>query len=49
MTALYDCCGSLSEEERKHDAGAFFKSIHGTLNHLLPGIESARPLHRQAV
>ena len=37
MTALYDCCGSLSEEERKHDAGAFFKSIHGTLNHLLLG------------
>ena len=34
---LYDCCGSLSEAERKRDVGAFFKSIHGTLNHLLLG------------
>jgi uncharacterized damage-inducible protein DinB len=32
---LYDCCGRLADEERKRDAGAFFKSIHGTLNHLL--------------
>ena len=32
---LYDCCSRLSDEERKRDAGAFFKSIHGTLNHLL--------------
>ena len=34
---LYECCGRLSEGERKRDAGAFFKSIHGTLNHLLLG------------
>ncbi len=34
---LYDCCGKLSDEERKRDVGAFFKSIHGTLNHLLLG------------
>lgn len=34
---LYDCCSKLSDEERKRDAGAFFKSIHGTLNHLLLG------------
>lgn len=34
---LYDCCARLSDEERKRDAGAFFKSIHGTLNHLLLG------------
>lgn len=32
---LYELAGSLSDEERKRDAGAFFKSIHGTLNHLL--------------
>ncbi|MGH8706421.1 MAG: DinB family protein [Burkholderiales bacterium] len=34
---LYECCARLSDEERKRDAGAFFKSIHGTLNHLLLG------------
>jgi len=32
---LYDCCAALSDAQRKEDAGAFFKSIHGTLNHLL--------------
>jgi uncharacterized damage-inducible protein DinB len=32
---LYDCCGKLSDAERKRDAGAFFRSMHGTLNHLL--------------
>lgn len=32
---LYDCCAGLSDAERKRDAGAFFRSIHGTLNHLL--------------
>ena len=32
---LYAACASLSDEERKHDRGAFFRSIHGTLNHLL--------------
>lgn len=32
---LYECCARLSDEERKRDAGAFFKSVHGTLNHLL--------------
>jgi len=34
---LYECCAQLSDEERKRDVGAFFKSIHGTLNHLLLG------------
>ena len=34
---LYECCGRLSDGERKRDAGAFFKSMHGTLNHLLLG------------
>jgi len=32
---LYACCAQLTDEQRKQDAGAFFKSIHGTLNHLL--------------
>jgi uncharacterized damage-inducible protein DinB len=32
---LYASCSSLADDERKKDVGAFFKSIHGTLNHLL--------------
>lgn len=32
---LYACAATLSDAERKRDAGAFFLSIHGTLNHLL--------------
>ena len=32
---LYAACASLSDAVRKEDVGAFFKSIHGTLNHLL--------------
>ena len=34
---LYAATALLSDEERKRDRGAFFKSIHGTLNHLLVG------------
>ncbi|MEO8655838.1 MAG: DinB family protein [Ramlibacter sp.] len=34
---LYDACEQLSDEERKGDRGAFFGSIHGTLNHLIWG------------
>jgi uncharacterized damage-inducible protein DinB len=34
---LYECCARLGDDARKRDAGAFFKSIHGTLNHLLLG------------
>ncbi|MGF1566994.1 MAG: DinB family protein [Nodosilinea sp.] len=34
---LYALCAQLSDQERKADRGAFFKSIHGTLNHLLYG------------
>jgi uncharacterized damage-inducible protein DinB len=34
---LYEVCARLSEEERRRDLGAFFKSVHGTLNHLLLG------------
>jgi uncharacterized damage-inducible protein DinB len=32
---LYAAADALSEEERREDRGAFFKSIHATLNHLL--------------
>ncbi|WP_417552752.1 DinB family protein [Marinomonas fungiae] len=32
---IYYAVRSLSDAERKKDRGAFFKSIHGTLNHIL--------------
>jgi uncharacterized damage-inducible protein DinB len=32
---LYALSATLGDEARKRDGGAFFKSIHGTLNHLL--------------
>lgn len=32
---LYGLAAGLSDDERKRDRGAFFKSIHGTFNHLL--------------
>jgi uncharacterized damage-inducible protein DinB len=32
---LYEACAGLPDEQRKRDLGAFFKSIHGTLTHLL--------------
>jgi uncharacterized damage-inducible protein DinB len=32
---LYAVCAAVSDDERRRDRGAFFKSIHGTLNHLL--------------
>lgn len=32
---LYAVCAGMSDVERKADRGAFFGSIHGTLNHLL--------------
>jgi uncharacterized damage-inducible protein DinB len=34
---LYALCAEIPDELRKADRGAFFKSIHGTLNHLLYG------------
>jgi uncharacterized damage-inducible protein DinB len=34
---LYALVSELSDEERKRDRGAFFRSMHGTLNHLLWG------------
>jgi uncharacterized damage-inducible protein DinB len=32
---LYDAAAQLSDTEYRADKGAFFKSMHGTLNHLL--------------
>jgi uncharacterized damage-inducible protein DinB len=32
---LYESCAQLTDEERRRDLGAFFRSIHATLNHLL--------------
>ncbi|MBD2043640.1 DinB family protein [Microcoleus sp. FACHB-672] len=34
---LYEVCGQLSDAERKRIRPAFFKSIHGTLNHIMVG------------
>lgn len=34
---LLDACDALPEAEYRRDAGLFFKSVHGTLNHLLVG------------
>ena len=34
---LYTVCAEMSDEQRREDRGAFFKSIDGTLNHLLVG------------
>jgi len=34
---LYASCAELTETKRTRDRGAFFGSIHGTLNHLLWG------------
>jgi len=32
---LYALCAELPDADRRADRGAFFKSVHGTLNHLL--------------
>lgn len=32
---IYERAASLTDEERRRDLGAFFRSLHGTLNHLL--------------
>lgn len=33
--SVYEACATLTDAQRKEDRGAFFGSIHGTLNHLL--------------
>jgi uncharacterized damage-inducible protein DinB len=32
---LYTLCAGLTDEQRKEDRGAFFKSVHSTPNHIL--------------
>jgi uncharacterized damage-inducible protein DinB len=32
---LYAVCAGIGDAERRRDLGAFFRSIHGTLNHIL--------------
>ena len=32
---LYEAALTLSESDYRRDVGAFFKSMHGTLNHLI--------------
>ncbi|MHA1165757.1 MAG: DinB family protein [Alphaproteobacteria bacterium] len=32
---IFGACDQLSDDDRKKNCGAFFKSIHGTFNHLL--------------
>lgn len=32
---IYSGCATIPDTDRKKDLGAFFKSIHGTLNHLV--------------
>lgn len=34
---LYDACAAVSDADYRQDRGAFFGSIHGTLNHILVG------------
>jgi uncharacterized damage-inducible protein DinB len=34
---LYDAAATLSDADYRADRGAFFKSVHGTLNHLMVG------------
>ncbi|MEB3231176.1 MAG: DinB family protein [Leptolyngbyaceae bacterium] len=34
---IYRVCSEIPDHDRKNDLGAFFKSIHGTLNHILYG------------
>jgi uncharacterized damage-inducible protein DinB len=34
---LFVVCAGLSDDARKEDRGAFFRSIHATLNHILSG------------
>ena len=35
--AVYAVCADIPDADRKADRGAFFKSVHGTLNHLMFG------------
>jgi uncharacterized damage-inducible protein DinB len=54
---LYAACAGLADEDRRRDLGAFFGSVHRTLNHLIlcdhawllrfaPGLDAAIPRDR---
>jgi hypothetical protein len=55
---LYEACDALTDEARKQDRGAFFGSLHHTLNHLVVadqvwlkrfakcGADNGMPFHR---
>ena len=34
---IYSACNELSDADRKHNSGAFFGSIHNTLDHIVYG------------
>ena len=34
---LFDICSKIPDRDRKADRGAFFRSIHSTLNHIIYG------------
>ncbi len=34
---IFEICAEISDDDRKQDRGAYFKSIHGTLDHILLG------------
>jgi hypothetical protein len=40
---VYVAAAELSDDERKRDLGAAFRSVHGTLNHLLLTDQSSAP------
>jgi uncharacterized damage-inducible protein DinB len=48
---LYAICADMSDADRRRDRGAFFKSVHGTLNHLYHGDQAwfGRFTHRPMV
>ena len=35
---LYASCAEFNDTARRQDRGAFFRSIHGTLNHIMEGV-----------
>ncbi|MGI9424487.1 MAG: DinB family protein [Hyphomicrobiaceae bacterium] len=35
--SIYEAAGTLTDDQRRTDKGAFFGSVHGTLNHILWG------------
>ncbi len=46
---IYAVAATLDDAERTRDRGAFFKSIHGTLNHLLVADRIWRPSRRRGL